>query len=187
MRERKRSTPEAPEKKPRDVQLGDNRKATFDYAIEERIEAGIALTGTEIKSLRAGRVNLRDGYARIEHGQAWLRNVHIAPWTHAAHDNHEPLRPRRLLLHRSEIGHLAGSGARRSSSAWRAGSGATRSVTSSRSARPRARWTRRSAAASPAALSWSRRTPAPPTPRAPGACGRGSGPPRGTATRSPRS
>ncbi len=109
MRERKRSTPEAPEKKPRDVQLGDNRKATFDYAIEERIEAGIALTGTEIKSLRAGRVNLRDGYARIEHGQAWLRNVHIAPWTHAAHDNHEPLRPRRLLLHRSEIGHLAGS------------------------------------------------------------------------------
>lgn len=109
MRERKRSIPEAPEKKPRDVQLGDNRKAFFDYAIEERVEAGIALLGTEIKSLRAGRVNLRDGYVKLEGGQAWLRNVHIAPWTHAAHDNHDPLRPRRLLLHKSEIGQLAGA------------------------------------------------------------------------------
>ncbi len=99
----------APEKKPRDVQLADNRKAAFDYAIEDRVEAGIALTGTEIKSLRAGHVNLRDGYARIEKGQAWLRNVHIAPWTHAAHDNHEPLRPRKLLLHKDEIGQLAGA------------------------------------------------------------------------------
>jgi SsrA-binding protein len=98
-----------PEKKPRDVQLADNRKAAFDYAIEDRVEAGIALTGTEIKSLRAGHVNLRDGYARIENGQAWLRNVHIAPWTHTARDNHEPLRPRKLLLHRGEIGHLAGA------------------------------------------------------------------------------
>ena len=54
-------------------------------------------------------MNLRDGYARIEKGQAWLRNVHIAPWTHAAHDNHEPLRPRKLLLHKDEIGQLAGA------------------------------------------------------------------------------
>ena len=99
----------ATEKKPRDVQIADNRKAQFDYAIEDRVEAGIALTGTEIKSLRAGHVNLRDGYARIENGQAWLRNVHIAPWTHTARDNHEPLRPRKLLLHRGEIGHLAGA------------------------------------------------------------------------------
>ncbi len=91
----------APEKKPRDLQLADNRKAFFDYAIEDRVEAGIALTGTD--------VNLRDGYAHIEKGQAWLRNVHIAPWTHAAHDNHEPLRPRKLLLHKSEIGQLAGA------------------------------------------------------------------------------
>jgi SsrA-binding protein len=98
-----------PEKKPRDLQLADNRKARFDYAIEDRVEAGIALTGTEIKSLRAGHVNLRDGYARIEKGQAWLRNVHIAPWTHAAHDNHDPLRPRKLLLHKDEIGQLAGA------------------------------------------------------------------------------
>lgn len=98
----------APDKKPRDLQLADNRRALFDYAIEDRFEAGLALTGTEIKSLRAGHVNLRDGYARIEKGQAWLRNVHIAPWTHAAHDNHDPLRPRKLLLHKGEIGQLAG-------------------------------------------------------------------------------
>jgi SsrA-binding protein len=99
----------APEKKPRDVQLADNRKALFDYAIEDRVEAGLALTGTEIKSLRAGHVNLRDGYARIERGQAWLRNVHIAPWTHTARDNHEPLRPRKLLMHKTEIAQLAGA------------------------------------------------------------------------------
>jgi SsrA-binding protein len=99
----------APEKKARDVQFADNRKALYDYAIEDRLEAGIALTGTEIKSLRAGHVNLRDGYAHVEKGQAWLRNVHIAPWTHAAHDNHEPLRPRKLLLHRAEIAQLAGA------------------------------------------------------------------------------
>ena len=96
-----------PDKRPRDLQLADNRKAAFDYAIEDRVEAGIALTGTEIKSLRAGHVNLRDGYALIQKGQAWLRNVHIAPWTHAAHDNHEPLRPRKLLLHKGEIDQLA--------------------------------------------------------------------------------
>jgi SsrA-binding protein len=109
VRERRRSTPVEPEKKPRDVELADNRRAFYNYAIEERIEAGIALLGTEIKSLRAGRGNIRDGYVRIEDGQAWLRNAHIAPWTHAARDNHEPLRPRRLLLHKGEIGHLAGA------------------------------------------------------------------------------
>src|SRR6266571_5757414 len=95
----RRSPPVAtPEKKPRDLQLADNRKALFDYSIEDRFEAGIALTGTEIKSMRAGHVNLRDGYAHIEKGQAWLRNVHIAPWTHAAHDNHEPLRSRKFFF-----------------------------------------------------------------------------------------
>src|SRR5256885_9433271 len=109
MRDRRSPPVAAPEKKPRDLQLADNRKALFDYSIEDRFEAGIALTGTEIKSMRAGHVNLRDGYAHIEKGQAWLRNVHIAPWTHAAHDNHEPLRPRKLLLHKNEIGQLAGA------------------------------------------------------------------------------
>ncbi|HUQ42638.1 MAG TPA: SsrA-binding protein SmpB [Candidatus Limnocylindrales bacterium] len=106
MRERARSIPAAPEKKSRDIELADNRKAFFDYTIEEKIEAGISLTGTEIKSLRAGRANLRDGYARVEKGQAWLRGVHISPWTHTGYENHEPLRPRRLLLHKQEIAFL---------------------------------------------------------------------------------
>ena len=103
MRERARGTPAAPEKKSRDVQLADNRRAFYDYSIGDKIEAGIALTGTEIKSLRAGHVNLRDGFVRIEKGEAWLRGVHISPWTHTGHDNHEPLRSRKLLLHKSEI------------------------------------------------------------------------------------
>lgn len=83
--------------------LAENRKATYDYTIERKVEAGIALLGTEIKSIRAGRVNLREGYARIDRGEAWLRGVHIAPWDHTGLDNHEPTRPRKLLLHRGEI------------------------------------------------------------------------------------
>ena|SRR2546422_4151778 len=106
MRERARSTPEKPEKKSRDIELADNRRARFDYAIEERVEAGLSLTGTEIKSLRAGHANLRDGYAKIEKGEAWLRGVHIAPWTHSGYANHEPLRQRKLLLHKGEIAFL---------------------------------------------------------------------------------
>jgi SsrA-binding protein len=106
MRERARSTPAGPEKKSRDVELADNRRAGYDYAIEERIEAGVSLTGTEIKSLRAGHVNLRDGYAKVENGEAWLRGVHISPWTHTGYANHEPLRARKLLLHKSEIAFL---------------------------------------------------------------------------------
>src|SRR5438874_13366823 len=93
----------------REIQLADNRKARFDYQIERRLEAGIALRGTEIKSLRAGRANLRDGYARAEHGEVWLRNVHIAPWANSAHDNHDPLRPSKLLLHMDEIGLRVGT------------------------------------------------------------------------------
>ena len=88
--------------------LADNRKAMFNYAIDRRVEAGLALTGTEIKSVRAGRTNLADGYAKIDKGEAWLRNVHIAPWDNAAAENHDPTRPRKLLLHRGEIALLAG-------------------------------------------------------------------------------
>lgn len=85
-------------------QVADNRRAFFDYDIDERVEAGIALTGSEIKSIRAGKVNLREGYARIERGEAWLLGVHISPWTHAGENyQHEPLRRRKLLLHRAEI------------------------------------------------------------------------------------
>lgn len=88
--------------------LADNRKATFDYHIDRRIEAGIVLLGTEIKSVRAGQANLREGYARIDKGQLWLRNVHIAPWANASTEQHEPTRPRKLLVHRDEIEVLTG-------------------------------------------------------------------------------
>src|SRR5688572_1728050 len=93
----------------REVLLADNRKARFDYQIESRLEAGIALRGTEIKSLRAGHANLRDGYARVENGEVFLRNVHIAPWANSTYDSHDPLRPRKLLLHKGEIGQLVGT------------------------------------------------------------------------------
>ena len=99
-------TPAPPDAEPK--VLAHNRRAFFDYHIDRRIEAGIALLGTEIKSVRDGQVSLRDGYAHIERGEAWLRNVHIAPWSHASRDNHDPTRPRKLLLHRAEIGALAG-------------------------------------------------------------------------------
>lgn len=83
-----------------------NRKAYHDYHIEEVIEAGIVLTGTEIKSIRAGKVSLRDSYARPENGEIWLLNSHIAHYGAGNLYNHEPERPRKLLLHRNEIGHL---------------------------------------------------------------------------------
>jgi SsrA-binding protein len=84
-----------------------NRKAYHDYNIEETVEAGIALTGTEIKSLRAGKINLAQSFARIENGEAWLINAHIPPYDAGNRYNHEPTRPRKLLLHRDEIGMLA--------------------------------------------------------------------------------
>jgi len=87
----------------------ENRKARHDYFIEETIEAGIALMGSEIKSMRAGRANLRESYVRIENGEAWLLNAHISPWPQAGiYFNHEPTRPRKLLLHRDEIENLRG-------------------------------------------------------------------------------
>jgi SsrA-binding protein len=85
-----------------------NRRATHDYFIDERIEAGLVLTGTEIKSIREGRVNLREGYARVVGDEAWLVNVHIAPYEQGNRYNHEPLRDRKLLLHRDEIASLIG-------------------------------------------------------------------------------
>lgn len=90
--------------------LADNRKARFNYAIDRKVEAGLVLTGTEIKSVRAGRTNLSDGYAKIDRGQAWLRNVHIAAWQNAVgfEGEQDPTRPRKLLLHKAEIAALAG-------------------------------------------------------------------------------
>ncbi len=84
-------------------QVASNRKALHEYFIEDRFEAGIALTGTEIKSVRASRVNLRDGFVLIRNGEAWLVNVHIAPYDFGNRENHEPRRERRLLLHRQEL------------------------------------------------------------------------------------
>lgn len=86
-----------------------NRKAYHDYHIEESVEAGLVLTGTEIKSIRAGRVNLRDAYARSEKGELWLLGAHIAQYPGGNRYNHEPKRPRKLLLHRRQIAELSGA------------------------------------------------------------------------------
>lgn len=84
-------------------QIATNRKAQHDYFVEDRYEAGVALTGTEIKSVRAARVNLRDGFVQIRKGEAWLVNVHISPYDFGNRENHEPRRERKLLLHRQEL------------------------------------------------------------------------------------
>jgi SsrA-binding protein len=86
--------------------ITDNRKAFFDYAIEDRVEAGIVLSGTEIKAIRSGQVNLRDSYARIQNGEMWLYNMHISLWRGGGPWNHEPLRARKLLLHKAELARL---------------------------------------------------------------------------------
>jgi SsrA-binding protein len=85
-----------------------NRRAWHDYFIDEQYEAGMVLTGTEVKSLREGRANLRDGYVRIDGREAWLENVHISSYAQGGYANHEPLRPRKLLLHSREIASLIG-------------------------------------------------------------------------------
>ena len=83
-----------------------NRRALHDYFVIQKFEAGIALVGTEIKSIRAGKVNFKDSYARVIDGECWLLNLHISPWDNAAHFNHDPERKRRLLLHKHEIRRL---------------------------------------------------------------------------------
>jgi SsrA-binding protein len=91
-----------------DKTVAVNRRARFEYAVEETLEAGIVLTGTEIKSIRAGRANLAEAYARIERGEAWLIGAHIAQYEQGNRNNHEPTRTRKLLLHRDQIAELAG-------------------------------------------------------------------------------
>lgn len=86
--------------------IATNRKAARDYHLQDCHEAGLALMGTEIKSIRAGRVNLSDGYVQPRDGELWLFNVHIAPYDPAGRYGHEPRRPRKLLLHRKEINRL---------------------------------------------------------------------------------
>jgi SsrA-binding protein len=88
--------------------IAQNRKARHDYHIEDTVEAGIVLTGTEVKSLRAGRASLVDGYATIDGGEVWLHRIHIPEYTEGSWTNHEPRRTRKLLLHRREIEKLSG-------------------------------------------------------------------------------
>lgn len=88
--------------------LAQNRKASYDYEILDTIEAGIVLKGTEIKSIRAGRINLKDGFAGIKHGEIYLYNVHISPFKEGNRFNHDPLRTRKLLLHKHQIDQLIG-------------------------------------------------------------------------------
>ena len=88
-----------------------NRKARHEYTITDTFEAGLVLTGSEIKSIRAGKANLSDSYARVEKGEAWLLGAHIAPFEQANRYNHEPRRDRKLLMHRAEIDQLMGRAA----------------------------------------------------------------------------
>ena len=88
--------------------IAENRKARHDYTIEDEYEAGLVLLGTEVKSLRQGRVNLKDSYARIKDGEVYVYQIHIGPYPFAYYGNHDPLRPRKLLLHKREIKRLYG-------------------------------------------------------------------------------
>jgi SsrA-binding protein len=88
--------------------IAENRKAFHDYHILETFEAGVALLGTEVKAIREGRVNLRDSFARVEGGEVFLYNVTISPYSHRGYADHEPLRRRKLLLHKEEIRKLIG-------------------------------------------------------------------------------
>lgn len=91
------------DEKTTDVNVARNRKARHEYFILESMEVGIVLSGTEIKSVRSGQVNLKDGFARIENGELWLYNVHISPYEKGTYYNKDPLRPRKLLAHKGQI------------------------------------------------------------------------------------
>lgn len=100
----------AKRKAPNDANvMAQNKKARHDYQILETYEAGLVLTGTEIKSIRDRRINLQDGFAQIRNGEAWLMNVHISEYAQGNQFNHDPLRNRKLLLHKKEIGKLVGA------------------------------------------------------------------------------
>src|SRR4051794_13528409 len=141
-----------------------NRQASHRYNLLDRWEAGMVLTGTEVKSLRDGKAQIKDGYASLRDGEVWLYNVHIPPYAPATRENHEPERPRKLLLHKREIERLIGktrekgltlvptrissrARTRRSRSRWRAARTSATSGARSRSASSSARWSGRSARA----------------------------------------
>ena len=99
---------ERTEREKAQTSVAENRKAFHDYHLLETFEAGLVLLGTEVKAIREGRVNLRDSYARVEDGEVFLYNVNISPYSHRGYADHEPLRRRKLLLHKSEIRKLIG-------------------------------------------------------------------------------
>jgi SsrA-binding protein len=86
--------------------LSDNRKASHNYHLSDRIEAGLVLTGTEVKAAKTGKIQLQDAFAEVQGGEAWLLNAHISQYSHGNRENHEPVRKRKLLLHRAEIDKL---------------------------------------------------------------------------------
>lgn len=98
-----RDVPEKKDKKNEDKIVARNRRARHEFFIMESMEVGVVLSGTEIKSVRAGNVNLRDGFARVDGSELWLYNVHISPYEKGTYYNREPLRPRKLLAHKSQI------------------------------------------------------------------------------------
>nr|WP_137678109.1 SsrA-binding protein SmpB [Parerythrobacter lutipelagi] len=89
--------------------VAENRRARFDYSIEDKYEAGIALHGTEVKALRAGQASIAESYAEVRDGQVWLINANIPEFSHGNRNNHEPKRPRKLLLHEREISRMTGA------------------------------------------------------------------------------
>ena len=91
---------------PNNKTVAENRKARFSYEVLDTVETGLVLTGTEVKSLRNGAAQIKDGYAQVRDGELWLHNVHIPPYQPASRENHEPERPRKLLLHRRELDRL---------------------------------------------------------------------------------
>lgn len=88
--------------------LANNRRARHDYHLLEQFQVGIVLLGTEVKSAREGKIQLKDSYATVKNNELWLLNAHISPYTHGNRENHDPLRPRKLLAHRREISRLTG-------------------------------------------------------------------------------
>lgn len=88
--------------------IAKNKRARFNYELGDRFEAGLVLTGSEVKSLRMGKANLTDSYAKLKNGEAWLVGCHISPYPYASYDNHQPERPRKLLLHKRELHKLEG-------------------------------------------------------------------------------
>ncbi len=97
-----------PPQEPAEELISDNRKARHDYHVLETFEAGMALEGTEVKAIREGRVNLRDTYCKLEGGEAWVVGMHIGAYSHSGATSHDPIRKRKLLLHRNELNKLLG-------------------------------------------------------------------------------